>query len=310
MAAGAILRASPYSMHCKMNFSKPILIVLALLLLCCSGCSRVTLGYRYGDWLLRYWINDYTAFTPQQKEEIRLDVADYMRWHRQYALPEYTAFLLQVQALVTRDGALSPADVSRTKAELGRLYQLTMTPFVRPAAHLLSQLDERQIAELHRTLAEQNRELREEILAGDRQEQLAQRAQNHIKFTEALVGDLSDAQARTLREMSLRIPFVTSVYIEQREAKRAGLLALLEQHANEAQIAAYFAQWMDTLQFPSSAQQQQAFPTYDSAMNDMIVRIFELLNAQQKAQLRKNLSAYIADLQKLHALIETGGTAP
>src|SRR5512135_1282532 len=117
-----------------MKFTRTGFIILVLFLLSCGGCSRVTLGYNHGDWLLRYWINDYTSFNAQQKDEIRHDVADYMRWHRQYALPEYIAFLQNVNAVVERNGALAAADVMHTRAEFGRLYKLTMTPFIRPAA--------------------------------------------------------------------------------------------------------------------------------------------------------------------------------
>jgi len=81
-----------------MRLPGSLLIILALLLL--SGCSRVSLGYNHADWILRYWINGYTSFSAAQKEDIHLEVDDYMRWHRQNALPGYIAFL---EAVPTED---------------------------------------------------------------------------------------------------------------------------------------------------------------------------------------------------------------
>jgi hypothetical protein len=288
-----------------MKLSKPILVVLALVLLCCGGCSRVTFGYNHGDWLLNHWFNDYTSFNEQQRNEIQLEVANYMRWHRQQALPEYIAFLQQLNALTTPDSTLTPAEVNRARMEISRLYKLTMKPLVRPAAHLLSSLDAKQIAKLRQTLAEQNNELREETLFDNEQEQYAKRAKTYLHNTEALVGNLSNAQEKQIRAMSLNVPFVSRAYIEQREARQAGLLALLDSHASEEQIAAYFSQWIDTLQAPNSQLLQPPSSAYDSAMNEMIVQIYELLNAEQKDYLRKKISAYIDELQKLHEAAQT-----
>lgn len=288
-----------------MNFSKPAFIILALVLLSCGGCSRVTFGYNHADWLLRYWINGYTSFNAQQKEEIRLEVTDYMRWHRKYALPEYTAFLHDLDALAKQDGALSTADIMRSRAEISRLYRLTMTPLIRPAAHVLSTLDSRQIEELRNTLAERNREQREEILSGSEQENRVKRAEGLVHFVETLAGHLSGEQEKKIREMSLRIPFVTTSYIEQQETKQASLISLLRNHAGEDKIAALFSQWINTPPTPTSPQEQQAIEAYDSAMDEMIARIFELLTVDQKDHLRKKIYTYSNDFQKLHSATET-----
>lgn len=288
-----------------MKSTRTVFIILALVLL---GCSRVTFGYNHADWLLRYWINGYTSFNTRQKEEIKLEVADYMRWHRKNALPEYTAFLQDLNARVDQK-SISAEDVIHARSEIGRLYKLTMTPLIRPAAHVLSTLDNRQIEELRHTLAEQNHEQREEMLPGTEKEQLTKRAERTIHFVEELVGHLNHDQEEKITEMSLRIPFITTSYIEQREARQARLLSLLINHAGEDKIAALFSQWIDTPEAPTSPQEQQANEAWDSAMNEMIARIFELLTADQKDHLRKKISGYADDLQKLHSASETVDTA-
>lgn len=288
-----------------MNIKKSLFIILALVLLGRGGCSRITFGYNHADWLLRYWITDYTSFSTQQKEEIHLEVDNYMRWHRKVALPQYTAFLQDLDALAKQDGALNTSDVMHSKAEIIRLYRLTMTPFIRPAAHVLSTLDSRQIAELRDTLAEKNLEQREDTLSGSEQKNLRKRAEGLVHFVEELAGHLSGEQEKKIREISLRIPFVTMTYIEQRETKQASLISLLSNHAGEDKIAAFFSQWINTPPTPTSPQEQQANDAYDSAMNEMIARIFGLLTVDQKIHLRKKISAYINDLQKLHAATET-----
>ncbi len=278
-------------------------VLLIPLLLSCGGCNTVTFGYNHADWALRYWANSYTSFNDAQKEEIRSGIADYMRWHRQHALPEYTAFLQQVDATVAR-GTLETDDVMHARAELGRLYRLTMTPLVHPAAHVLSTLDNAQIEKLRETLVERNREQREEMLSGKERDDLAARAKRHIGVTENLVGPLSGDQRGQIKRMSLGIPFITGSYLDQREARQVHLIALLNDHAGEERIAALFRGWIDTPEPPSSPQQRQAIEDYDHAMDKMVVQIFGMLTTEQRHHLRGKIADYIDAFQRLHAAVE------
>jgi len=292
-----------------MNFSRPVSIVLVMLLLTCAGCSRITFGYNHAGWLLRYWVNAYTSFNSAQKEEIHRDVDDYLRWHRENALPEYIAFLQELEVLANRDSALTPSDVIRIREEISRLYRFTLTPSIRPAAHVLSSLDDRQIQELRKNLAKKNHEQRDEMLSGDLKENLAKRANDHIHFVQELAGRLSDEQKDKIREMSMHIPFVTRNYIEHREAMQGDLILLLRSHASEDDIAALLAQWINTPPTPATAAMQGTLESYDDAMDEMTVHVFDLLSPDQKHHLRKTISGYIDDLQKLHAQIEPAGAA-
>ena len=286
-----------------MKYTKAVLIILALVLLSCSGCSTITFGYNHADLLLRYMINGYTSFDAEQKKEIHRDIDEYLRWHRQHALPEYIAFLQKLNAAVHQD-ALTADDVMRAKTDIRRLYRLTMEPSIQPAAHLLSTLDGGQIEEVRQTLADGNRKIRKETLSGSEEENLSRRAQEYVKSVERLAGDLNREQKKKVMALSRHIPFVNRYYIEQREAEQAILISMLNDHAGEDKIAAMFHQWLDTPDAPASAQEQQTLQAYDRAMNEMIVKIFELLTPHQRDHLRKNITGYINDLNKFHAAAE------
>lgn len=288
-----------------MTFTRLLFVILVPVLLSCSGCSKVTFGYNHADWLMRYWINGYTSFDARQKEDIRREVAVYMRWHRRQALPEYISFLRDLDRLANRDGVLTAGDIARLRTESGRLYRMTMAPLIRPAAHVLSTLDSRQTEELRETLAERNREQKEETLFDSEQENLARRAERYVDGVEGLVGRLSREQKKAIREMSLRVPFATGYYIEQREAKQAALISLLNEHAGEDRIAALFRQWIETPDAAWSPQQKQAIEAYESAMDEMSVRIFELMTPHQKDHIRKKIANYIDAFEELHSATES-----
>jgi hypothetical protein len=287
-----------------------LFIALTLLLLCCSGCSRIALGYNYADWLLRYWISDYTSFKASQKEQIHSEVDNYLRWHRKNALPEYIAFLQHVNVAIDQQGGPTIDDVTRLRAEYRRLYQLTLEPVIQPAAHILSALDTQQITELANTFAEQDHKKRKKMLHGSEQEMLDARAERHVKLVEELVVSVSSEQEEEITEISLHIPFASGAYIDQRETQHALLIALLRGKAGEDQIVAMFRQWLTVPEASRTAQQQQAVAAYENAMNEMTVRIAGLLTARQKHHLTEEITAYIDDFRKLNSVAETEGANP
>lgn len=276
-------------------------LILAVILLCCAGCSAMRLSYDHADLYLRYKINDYTSFDRQQKDEIRREVDAYMYWHRRNALPDYIALLKEVYRVVERDAPLKAEDVTRVRAEYAKLYRKTVAPTIRPAAHMLSTLDSRQIEELGKTYARKNRKQKDELLYGSEPKNLTMRAERNIDLVETLVGRLSDDQGEKIRQISMRMPFVAKYYIEVREANQARLIALLKNKAGEEKIAEFLSSWMLTPEANRTPQQQEAIQSYENAMDDMTAQIYGLLTDRQKGRLREKILTYIDDFQYLTA---------
>ena len=282
-----------------MNMKQLFSLFLAITLLFCSGCSKVTFGYNNFDWYLLYRINGYTTFNAWQKEDIHREVDHYMRWHRKNALPEYTRFLQNLHDTVRQDRQINAGDIAGIKNDSYRLYRKTMGPFILPAARLLKSLDERQIEELGRNFAETIREQKEESLGGSEQENLAKRAERTLDFVEDMVGSLSSEQKGKIRELSLRLPFATHYYIEHREANYAKLVALLNNKAEEDKIAEFLWLWLNAPQATRTPRQQQAIESHDHAIDRMTAQIHGMLTDAQKNRLRQTLSSYIEDFQSL-----------
>ncbi len=284
-----------------MNITKLFII---LILFCCSGCSTISLGYNHADWILRYSINDYTSFNTAQREQIHQQVDDYLRWHRKNVLPGYIATLQHVDEAVNQQSGMTVGDVMRLRAESASLYQLTMEPTFQPAAHILSSLDDEQIAELADNLAKRDDKQRKLMLKGSEQSMLAARAERDVELVVKLFGNLSFEQEKKITEMSLHIPFATRAFIEQREAKHAKMIALLKDKAGEDQLAALFEQWLSAPEDSRSPQQQQVIDAYENAMNEMTVQIIPMLTARQKRHLTEEIASIVDDFKKLNTAAE------
>ncbi len=277
---------------------KSLSIILVFALFNC-GCSTIGLVYRNADWYLQHKIDDYTTFTSRQKETIRKDITDYMLWHRKVALPEYIIFLQNLNEVAQYDGQLKAEEIALLRAHLMNLYRKSVIPAIRPAAQMLSSLDSRQIQELGRNLAKENKKQKQEELDVSHDEYLDKRADKTITFLEWLAGNLSDEQKQQVREMSRHLPVASNHFIQHRETNQARLLALLNDHAGADKIEAFMSSWILTPEATRTSQQQRVIQSFETSSDAMIAQIHGLLTARQKEHMRKLISAYIKDMQSL-----------
>ncbi len=275
---------------------KTLISVLAIALLI-SGCSTVSLFYRNADWYLQHKIGSYTSFNAQQNELIRKDVSDYMAWHRKYALPEYIIFLQNLNGTAQYRGQLSTETVAQLRGQLMNLYKKTMAPAIRPAAKILSMLDNRQIQELERNLAEENQKQKNEELEQSRDEYLDKRADKTVSFLEWLAGNLSAEQKQKVRDMSRHLPAVGDIYLQYRVANQNRLIALLNGHAGEEKIAAFLSSWIFTPEATRLPQQQLAIESFERASDEMIAQVLGLLTVTQREHIHQRISSLIDDMR-------------
>lgn len=281
-----------------MNVPRFVIIIIFALLL--QGCSWVTLGYNNFDVYLRYKIGGYASFTTSQQTIIRQEVADYMAWHRQHALPEYIAFLKDVELLTRQTQPLSGTDIARLRARVNTLYIATVLPAITPAANVLSTLDELQIVQLEKKLAEDNTNLEQELLDNKIDKTLKKRAQRTIDFFEKFVGNLNTDQEEKIRAASLRLPFITEIFLRQRKADHAKLLSLLHNKANAETIAEFLNSLILTPELTRVDNDQVLIEHFKKESDELVVKSYSLLRADQKQIFQKNISNYIEDFQKLH----------
>ena len=281
------------------GMKKKLIFVIALLLLPLSGCAIISVGYNYADAYLRYSINSYTSFNDVQKDIINKEVNDFMRWHRKSMLPEYVSFLQELQQAARSGAALKKQDVVRLRSRVRTLYVKTLQPTVRPAASVLSGVDQEQIDELVKSFAKENNKQKDKELAGSLDDKLRKRSERTIDFLENLVGGFSDKQLEKIREMSYQLPFATGLYIHQREDNQARLVELLKSKKGEAEIAAFLSAWLIAPDANRSPEEQNILRAFENASDEMIASIYGMLTDRQKKTLLKSIQKYIDIFQDL-----------
>jgi hypothetical protein len=277
---------------------KSLFIIIAFALFNC-GCSSVNLLYRHADWYLQHKIDGYVSFNPRQEESIHREISNYLDWHRKHALPEYIIFLQNLNGTAQSGVRLKSGKITLLRVRLMNLYRKSLMPAIRPAAEILSSLDNRQIRELAHNLAEENNKQKLEVAGMGRDAYLDRRAYKTLDFLEELVGNLSREQRQKIMEMSRRLPVVRDIYIEQRETNQVRLIKLLSDNAGADRIASFMSRWILTPEATRTAQQQRDILAFETASDEMIANIQAMLTTKQKSHLDKKISFYIDELQNL-----------
>jgi hypothetical protein len=275
-------------------------IVISLLLLTLSGCDLLSIGYNYADIYLRYSINSYAPFDDDQKEIIAREVDFFMDMHRKKILPEYVFFLQSLQRQGQSGEELKKADVTRYRLELRKLYIKTLQPTIQPAASLLSTVTPVQIENLVKSLAKENEKKVKELGEGT-EERYKKRAEKAIDFFESLVGDFTDKQLDKVRELSRELPLADSAYINQRAVNQAQMIALLKEHKGEEVVAEHLSMWLLAPEETRNSEDQHIISSFESASDEFIVQVCQLLNDRQRKTLQKNIAKYIDTFQALSA---------
>jgi hypothetical protein len=280
-----------------MKIAQRLFFVLSLSVL--FSCSYIAISYNNADPYLRYTINSYTSFNPEQKNKIKAEVAHYMQWHRTAMLPQYIDFLQKVQRVTEFGAPLKLEEVTHFRGSLKLLMGQTLQPAIQPTANLLGSLNAQQISELARSFEEKNHKQRAEDLVGSLDERLKNRAKKTIGYIEDAVGHLSDQQLANIRGMSYGLPYAAEIYMHFKETQQARLIGLLNAKASEDAIAEFLSVWLFAPEVSRSANDQKILTAFEQASDQMIVDIYNILDVQQKKTLRGNIAKYIEIFQEL-----------
>jgi hypothetical protein len=115
------------------------------------------------------------------------------------------------------------------------------------------------------------------------------------------VGDFTYKQLDKVRELSRELPLADSAYINQRAVNQAQMIALLKEHKGEEVVAEHLSMWLLAPEETRNSEDQHIISSFESASDEFIVQVYQLLNDRQRKTLQKNIAKYIDTFQALSA---------
>ncbi len=264
---------------------------LAVLLVCCAGCSRVELAYPWLDWALEREAVRYLRLTGEQRAALANRIDDYHAWHRATMLPRYAAFL-RAQAAASARGPITAAQLAAIDASVAELFRQTLTPLVAQTAELLAGQSLGQIDHLAERLAERHRELIDEATAPPA-ERFAELAEDYEELAAEWVGQLSEAQRAALLARVRALHADPGPWLAERERRNAALILALRRGATRADIATLLAPWWLGGADPGAPPAYAAYQArFAEGMRGLWHGLALSLDADQRAHLARRLGSW------------------
>lgn len=213
-------------------FLRPFVLVLVLAF-GLVGCSSTKLAYRYADWGIVWWVEDYVSLTDEQKQQLDNDVEQLRQWHCSAELPRYQAWLDELES----DVSGAPPDRATINYHQQQLFNFLPSLLERAtpvAADLLASLSDEQVRELAENMARGQQEMEEKFLADSREATAEARTERTSERVERWLGALNREQRDIVRQWSANRGAQTEIWLQGRRNWQLALLEILERRNEPA----------------------------------------------------------------------------
>jgi hypothetical protein len=216
-------------------------VVITMLAVLSSACSRAEFAYRNADWLLEYYAWQTVSINETQLEHWQPLLQSTLLRHREEELPLVIAYL-DLAGHTARKADATPGAACLVDAAL-LLYKRHARLAVDLSAPLLANLDATQIRHLAGHMAQRHQDDVERYLNPDPELRKEARQERVLKRIENWTGGLNDDQRKRVRHALDRIPDLSPSWLTQRAQKTDALLAILETGANTDVLRDYLEDW-------------------------------------------------------------------
>jgi hypothetical protein len=205
------------------------LLAAALLL---GGCSALRFAYNQGPEIVYWWLDGYADFDRAQSPRVHAAIADWFRWNRRTQLPDYAALLARAEEEITADA--TPEQLCRWNDTVRQRIAVAFDAAVPAIAELAQDLTPAQIEHIDKRFEKRNAEYRDDYRldedAAGQQEASTKRA---LERAEMIYGRLDDAQRARIARGVAASPFDAEVWLAERKARQADILATLRRLRGE-----------------------------------------------------------------------------
>jgi hypothetical protein len=242
--------------------------------------------------------DDYFDLDHQQKDEFFRRFGRLHAWHRYEQLPDYAAFLGEIQSRVKR--GVGPDDVTwATEGVLAR-YRTLARRGADDAAALLATLTPQQVEALRRKWEKDNRRfVREHKLEGTPEERQKARLTRALKQISEWTGGLSREQEQRVAALVAAVPAIEQLRYEDRRRRQREFLAMLERRGDRADFAVKLRHWLVNWEEGRSPQYARIQAEWSEKRAAYFVGVERMLTLEQRATLTRRLQRYIDDFTQL-----------
>ena len=272
-------------------------LIVLIIILSFSGCSRTRLAYNHLDLFLFWKLDDYISLENDQKDRVKQQLQFFLQWHRKEQLPRYIQFVEQIQKNTQTKMTADHFQQDFTTVE-GFLSDI-MIQIEPDITQLLFQLNQKKQKELFKNILKKQKRLEKKYLALNQREYRQKRLKRTKKILKRFLDRLTDEQKKTLTDWTDKLVPSRKLWLENRQNWQAQLQKLLREKTSNT-IKQKELKWLliHPEQF-SSSEYQKTLRQNQLAHFSMLATIQRQLTEKQKKHLKKELAKIKADLVSL-----------
>jgi hypothetical protein len=191
-----------------------IWLVCSLLLL--SACSSTTFLYNRLDFILPWYLGDYTELNREQDKYLEELLSPFLAWHRSEELPRYLLILERIESSLDRH--LEPEDVAAIAAEFEAAWYRIEGEALDWLLDLGADLSDEQVQDFLAELQEQQREYEKKYLERSEEEFRQDSYDSLLDSMQDYLGRLDKKQCALLRQASEGLMRSDRTWLEERAA--------------------------------------------------------------------------------------------
>lgn len=272
---------------------KPLVWLIALSL-AVGACSRVGLIYQNLDWLLPWRLNDYLQLDSTQRAWLQPRLRAHLAWHCSSELPRYLAWLERTGTVLAQprpEAKQLAAQLAQIDGALKRIaVQITPT-----SIELLRMLSDRQVAELHAAIDEDNRELHEDYLEPPLAVQIAERAERMEERLRPWLGRLNHRQRERIAQWAKAMGGQNRLWLDNRMRWQEALRDAIAVRRS-ADFPERITRLLQQRQSYFDAELRAAYPRNRMALAELFGDLLASADTRQRSRLRHRLRDLQRDL--------------
>ncbi len=269
-----------------------------------TACSGIKLAYNQGDTLLYWWLDAYVDLDSEQAPEVKQDIKELFKWHRQTQLKDYVHILTNAQRQLA--GNLSKADLDADYREIMSRTELLAQKALPELTDLALSIKPEQLAHIEKKFEKNNETFRKKFVRGSVEDLQEKRFKKSMEQFDLWFGGFSKEQEVLLRKASDARPLNNQLWLDERIRRQQKIMAVLRKIDKEnlnKEAAAPLVQGLvkDMLARTQSPENKQFFDTYTDGTMQMILTAVKIATPEQKAHAQKRMQGWISDFNILAA---------
>lgn len=271
-------------------------LILALMLLSLSGCTRLI--YNYADWLIGWHVGSYIDFTRSQRKVFDSFVDEQLHWHRKQELPRYGVYLEAFYEDLQQP--MTPQQVERRFDESTDFWQAIFIQVMPEMNEILLQLSDQQVDQFLEKLSAEQKKLEYEHNRRSADKNAELRTKNMEKALKRFVGRLNGGQRKRIAQWSEDTQGIFAATIKQRKIWQQQVNITFLEHRTD--MHSFSKEAYQLFVYPESYWSPAYKQRIDNNRETSFIFFSDIqqsLTPKQHKKLNKILKGYMKDLRIL-----------